>query len=88
MLDTKITSFWSNVGDTNLGQIDMKKFQGPLYTSKPFGFSKKMIESGIVNAAGFLPAIQCNELIVEFARHYDANTRIVVAPDGSTCLPI
>lgn len=75
MLESKITSLWSNVGDTNLGQIDMKKFQGPLYTSKPFGFSKKMIESGIVQAVCFLPAIQCNELIIECAKHYDANAR-------------
>lgn len=79
MPESKITSFWSNVGDTNLGKIDMKKLQGPLYTSKPSEFSKKLIESKIV---GFLPAIQCNELIVECVRHYDVSTRTVVAPDG------
>lgn len=82
MPELKITSFWSNIGDTNLGQINMKKFQGPLYTSRPFRFSKKMIESGIVNAAGFLPTIQCNELIVECVRHYVADTRTIVAPNG------
>lgn len=60
----------------------MKKFQGSLYTSRPSEVSKRMIESGIVHATSFLQSIQCNELIVESAKHYDANTRTIVAPDG------
>lgn len=60
--ESKITSLWANVGDTNLGRIDMKKFQEPLYTSKPTRISEKMIESGVIQVAGFLPTIQCNEL--------------------------
>lgn len=81
VMESKIASFWGNVGDTNLDQINVK-FQGPLYTTKASRYSKMMIESGIVKAASFPPTMQCNELIVECAKHYDANKRIIVAPDG------
>lgn len=81
-MESKIASFWGNVGDINLGQINMKKFQGPLYTTKPSEHLKMMIESEIVKAAGFPLAVQCNELIVECAKHYDASKRMIVAPDG------
>lgn len=43
-MESKITLFWGNVGDINLSQINMKKFQGPLYTTKPSRYSKMMIE--------------------------------------------
>lgn len=84
VLETKITSYWSNVGDTNLGKFDVKKFRSSLYTSKPTTTTKKMIKSGIIKASDFPPAVQCYELIVECAKHYDSHTRTIVAPDGRT----
>lgn len=80
--ESKITSQWANVADTNLGKFVMKKFQGPLYTNTPTRISKKMIKSGVIQAAGFPLAIQCNELIVECARHYDTNTKQIKTSDG------
>lgn len=41
-----------------------------------------MIESGIVQAASFPLVIQGKELIVECSKHYNANTRQIVAQDG------
>lgn len=82
IVESKITSYWSNVGDPNLGQIDMKKFQSSLYTTKPTGYSKMMMDSGIVKVVGFPLAVQCYELIVECARHYDPNRRVIVTLDG------
>ncbi|XP_057824015.2 chaperone protein dnaJ 72 isoform X2 [Cryptomeria japonica] len=71
IVKSRITSYWGNVGDINLGRIDMKKFQTPFYTTRPTGCTRAMIEIGIVKAAGFPLAVQCNKLIIECARHYD-----------------
>lgn len=42
---------------------------------------KHINKSSIVKAAGFPLAVQCNELIVECAKHYDPNRRMIVGPD-------
>lgn len=52
ILELKITSYWSSIGGTNLGSIDMKKFQGILYTTKPTRPARAMIESGIIKVDG------------------------------------
>lgn len=44
--------------------------------------ARKMMKSGIVHAAGFLPTMQCTELVVECARHYYPASRDIVALDG------
>lgn len=41
-----------------------------------------MMDSGIIKAASFPPAIQCYELMIECAKHYDSHTRTIVAKDG------
>lgn len=41
-----------------------------------------MMRNGIIQAAGFLLAVQFSELIVECAKHYNALEREIVAPDG------
>lgn len=81
--ESKITSHWSKIGDTNLVKFDTKKFWQPSYTSEPTATAKKMIESGIINATSFPPVVQCYELIVECAQHYHSTSRRIVAKDGT-----
>lgn len=40
------------------------------------------MKSGIVHTAGFLPTMQCTELVAECARYYNPASRDIVAPDG------
>lgn len=82
-LETKITSRWSNIGDTNLGNFNVKKFREAPYIGKPSPIAKRIIESGIIKAADFPPAIRCHELMIECAKHYDSHSRTIVAEDGT-----
>lgn len=41
-----------------------------------------MMRNGVVQAAGFPPAKECAELIVDCAIHYNAQSREIIAPDG------
>lgn len=40
------------------------------------------MRNGIVQAAGFPPAMECAELMFECAIHYNAQERQIIAPDG------
>lgn len=82
-LETRIVSKWSNIGDTNLGNFNVKKFREAPYIGKPSPIAKKIIESGIIKAAGFPPAVKCHELMIECAGHYDSHSRTIVAEDGT-----
>lgn len=44
--------------------------------------TKKIVRSGIVAAIDFPPAIQCPKVIMECAKYYDAERRVILAPDG------
>lgn len=68
--------------ETHLGEFDTKKFCHPSYVNEPIPTAKKMIESGLINADGFPPVVQCYELIMECAQHYDSESRRIVAKDG------
>lgn len=82
VLETKTTSYWSNMGDTNLGKFDINKFHSSLYTRNPTTTTKKMVESEIIKAVGFPPGVQYHELMVKYVKHYDSHTRTIVAFDG------
>lgn len=83
-VETKIVSKWSNIGDTNLGNFSTKKFREVPYIGKPSPVARRIIESGIIKAAGFPPAVQCHELMIECARHYDPQSRAIVSNEGNT----
>lgn len=83
-LETKIVSKWSNIGDTNLGNFSVKKFREVPYIGKPSPVARRIVGSGIIKAAGFPPAIQCHELMIECARHYDPQSRSIVSKEGNT----
>lgn len=82
-LETKITSWWSNIGDTNLGNFNVKKFHEAPYIGRPSPIAKRITESGIIKATDFPPAVRCHELIFECAKHYDSHSRTIVAEDGT-----
>lgn len=48
----------------------------------PTTIARKMMKSGIVHAVGFLPTMQCNELVVKCAKHYNPISKDIVVPDG------
>lgn len=82
--ETKINSKWKNVVDTDLGHVDFDEFKKRMYGQNglPTPIAKRIVRNGIFQAAGFPPAMDCAELMVECAIHYDAQKRQIVAPDG------
>lgn len=71
--ESKMKSKWKLVGDTNLEHINLREFKKRMY-----GLDR----NGIVQAAGFLPVMQCTELVVGCSKHYNPINREIVAPDG------
>lgn len=86
LFDTELTSKWRKISETNFEHTDKEDFRdrafgrGKCNTSK---MAKKLTRNGIAHIASFPPAVQCSELVLECARHYDPERKIVVAPDGS-----
>lgn len=83
--ESKINSKWKQVGDTNLGHINLREFKKRMHdtdTQLPTTIEKKMIRNGIVQAASFLPAMQCTKLIAECFKHYNPENIEIVAPNG------
>lgn len=83
--ESKINSKWKNATDTNLGHVDFKYFKRRMYGQDgflPTPITRWMMRNGIVQAVGFPPAMECAELMVECAIHYNAQEREIVAPDG------
>lgn len=83
--ESKITSKWRKVGNTNIGHVDFKDFKRRMYGHDgylPTTIARRMMRNGIVQEAGFPPAIECSELIVECAIYYNAQDKQIVAPDG------
>lgn len=83
--ESKINSKWKKVGDTNLGHVDIGDFKKQMYGLDgrlPSTIASKMMHNKIVEGTCFPLAIQCNELIVECARHCDPQERQIWALDG------
>lgn len=40
------------------------------------------MESGLAHVASFPPTVQCYELVLECAKHYDKGTQRVIGPQG------
>lgn len=65
--------------------LDRKRMKRRMYGMKnqlPSRLVVNIMKSGIYHAAGFPPSIQCNELMVECARHYDPQFRTIKTPKG------
>lgn len=44
--------------------------------------TRRMMESGLSHVAGFPSAMQCYELVLECANHYDQDTHRIIGPQG------
>lgn len=82
LLETKIASYWGNVGDTILGHIDLEEFKKRMTGTNPSKLARKMVRNGLVQAAGFPPSIQCPKMIVECAKHYKFDERKIIGHQG------
>lgn len=83
--ESQITSRWRKIGDTNLEQFDLTKFKRRMFGTHEQMLSPmatNMIKNGICQAAGFPPAVQCSELMVECAKHNNSKERTIVASNG------
>lgn len=83
--ETWISSRWRKVGDANLEQLDSVKLKRRVFDTQnqiPSTLASNMVKNVIYHVAGFLPAVLCNKLMVECARHYDPQTRTILAPSG------
>lgn len=83
--ESRMTSKWKNISNTNLGHINLREFKKRMFgldNLVPTVTARKMMKGGIVHVVGFLPTMQCTELVAECARHYNSVSRDIVAPDG------
>lgn len=58
-----------------MGHVDFQEFKRRIYGQNgtlSTNIARRMMRNEIVQVAGFPPAVECAELIVECARHYDA----------------
>lgn len=80
-LKSKAKSKWKNITNTDLGHVDMEEFKKRMYGHDghiPTPIARRMMQNGIVQAAGFPPAKECVELIVECVLHYKAQSRQII----------
>ena len=71
--------------DTNLGSVNLETFKNRLFgigSHRASVTSHNIVRSGLYAAAGFPPAIQCSELIMECANCYEKEHRSITSPDG------
>lgn len=83
--ESKFTSKLGKLADTNLGSFNMEAFKSRkmgVGNHRPSVTSHNIVRSGQYAAAGFPPAIQCPELMMECANCYDPDHRSIVSPDG------
>lgn len=60
--------------------LDKKRMKWRMYGMKnqlPSPLTVNIMKNGIYHTAGFPPSIQCNELMVDCARHYDPQTKTI-----------
>lgn len=78
MIDTMILE----VLDTKIGHINLKHIQKSLTEGSLSKSSRKIADSGLVDATCFPIAVQCIKLVVECARGYNPNAREIRTIDG------
>jgi len=80
--ETKIHFRWSDVGDIDLGHIDLDDFIlrvfGPNQTPK----ARILRDSGISQVVAFPTSVQCAELMATYAKRYDGMTRTIQTTNG------
>jgi len=80
--ETRITSKWQNLGDTNLGKINMEEVRQNFHKPNPLDLIRRMLKNGIVQAACFPPTMLCPELMLECAKHYNHEKRCIMTREG------
>lgn len=77
-----MASIWSKVLDTNVSHWDYEDFKERMVAQNLPLLAKRMLESGLAHVVGFPSIVQCYELVLECARHYDSGTQRIVNPQG------
>lgn len=80
--ESKITYVWLEVTDTNVGLWNYEEFKGRTSAEDPPLVTRRMKESSLSHVAGFPSMVQCYELVLECARHYDQDTQRIIGPQG------
>lgn len=72
--ESKITSIWSEVTDTNVGLWDYEEFKARIAVQNLPLLAKRTLELGLAHVVGFPSTMQCYKLVLKCARHYDRGT--------------
>lgn len=80
--ESKISFVWSEVSDTNVGAWRYEEFKQRTTEKNLSVLRNGMMKSRLVHVAGFPPAIQCYELILDCAQQYDFDTQRVISTEG------
>lgn len=83
--ESKVISKWKEISDTNLETFQLGAFRNRIFGTVGCASSPtavKFVKSGIVSADGFPPTVQCLELILECAKHYNPERRAILTSNG------
>lgn len=85
LLVSQINSRWKNIKNTNLDTFNLAAFKIRMFGTighNPSPTTVKFVKSGIAVVASFPLAIQCPDLILECAKHYKPERKIISTSDG------
>lgn len=82
---SQMNSRWKEISDTNLGTFNLTAFKIRMFRTTGHSLSPttvQFVKSGIVAVASFPPPIQCPDLILECAKHYNLERKTISTLDG------
>lgn len=80
--ESKITSIQLEVTDTNVRLWDYEEFKERMAAKDLPLMARRMKESGLSHIAGFPSIVQCYDIVLECARHYNQSTQRIIGPQG------
>lgn len=78
----------SELEDTFLSSVDLDEFHERARNPTGPPLMQRILDSGLVEAAPFPPAVSCPELVLECMNRYDPIERCVRSTDGEVLLRV
>ncbi len=83
-----IKSAWLTITNTSLCFYEMQDFQRRLRAEPIHPIMEKLRGIGLVEAAGFLVAVQAPKLILGCINYYNSDTKQILLPDQTVLISI
>lgn len=80
-LNSKVTTDWREISDTNLGHIDIDEFKQRVWIKPTIENARKIRSSGLAKVFSFLPTLVAPELVMACKEVYQEDTKRIVDRD-------